>query len=354
MSTLLAPPTPSSSFDFTLPPELEARAPAEQRGLTRDGVRLLVSRNGNVEHAAFRDLAAYLEPGDVLVANDSATLPGSLAALGEGGRHVEIHLSTQVAGSLWIVEPRSSVARGERLTLPGDAHLTVLERVAPPHERLWYAALDVPDNVLAYLADYGHPLRYGYGARNIALSAYQTIFGREPGSAEMPSAGRPFTSETLTALAARGIALATITLHCGVSSAEAHEPPAPERYAVSSTTVRSVNAAHAAGGRVIAIGTTVVRALESAVAGSNLSGSQGWTDLVIAPERRPRVVDGLLTGLHEPRASHLQLVRALLDDDALAQAYAAALEKRYLWHEFGDVHLILPTSNVVRRKEIIR
>jgi len=347
VSALLARPAPSTGIDFTLPPELEARAPAEQRGLARDGVRLLVSRDGNVEHATFRDLPTYLEPGDVLVANDSATLPGSLPALGEGGRHVKIHLSTQVAASLWMVEPRSSVTRGERLELPGDAHLTVLERVAPPHDRLWYAALDVTGNVLAYLAHYGSPIRYGYGARDIALPAYQTIFGRKAGSAEMPSAGRPFTSETLAALAARGIALPTITLHCGVSSAEAHEAPAPERYAVPSATVRSVDAAHAAGGRVIAIGTTVVRALESAVVAGNLSGSQGWTDLVVTSERPPKVVDGLLTGLHEPRASHLQLVRAFLDDHALGQAYAAALEQRYLWHEFGDVHLILPTANAV-------
>ncbi|MDQ2907981.1 MAG: S-adenosylmethionine:tRNA ribosyltransferase-isomerase [Candidatus Eremiobacteraeota bacterium] len=339
MSALLA--ASPNGFNFTLPSELEARVPAEERGSSRDGVRLLVSRNGDVEHATFSDLPAYLQRGDLLVANDSATLPASLAALTADGQKVELHLSTQVAGSLWIVEPRGPVSRGERLHLAADAHLTVLERVAPPHERLWYATLFAGADMLAYLARNGAPIRYGYGAAGIPLSAYQTIFAREPGSAELPSAGRPFVTRTLSALRARGIGLATITLHCGVSNAEAHEPPAPERYAVPQRTVRAIEAARSAGGRVIAIGTSTVRALESAAREHSLIASQGWSDLLVTPERPPRIVDAVLTGLHEPRASHLQLARAFLRDDELRQAYEAALRERYLWHEFGDVHLIL-------------
>ncbi|MBC5798979.1 MAG: S-adenosylmethionine:tRNA ribosyltransferase-isomerase [Candidatus Eremiobacteraeota bacterium] len=349
---MLVPASSSTSFDFTVPPELEARAPAEQRGLGRDDVRLLVSRSGHIEHASFRGLPMYLESGDLLVANDSATFPGSLAALAVDGRPVEIHVATHIAGSLWIVEPRACVTRGERFELHASGHLTVLERVAPPHQRLWYATLSVSGNALAYLMRYGLPIRYGYADAGIAPAAYQTIFAREPGSAELPSAGRPFVAQTLAALRARGVELASVTLHCGVSSPEAHEPPAPERYVVPPATVRAVRSARAAGGRVIAIGTTVVRALETAALGGELISSQGWSELLVTPAHPPQIVDGLLTGFHEPRASHLQLVRAFLDDDDLRRAYAAALEERYLWHEFGDVHLVLRAPNRRHPKDI--
>jgi S-adenosylmethionine:tRNA ribosyltransferase-isomerase len=175
----------------------------------------------------------------------------------------------------------------------------------------------------------------------VPIEAYQTIFARTPGSAEMPSAGRPFTTRVLDALAARGVELATITLHCGVASPEAHEPPQIERFAVGAAAAQRMNAARREGRRTIAIGTTVVRALESALRGTDVVATQGWTDLVVTPERGVHAVDGILTGLHEPAASHIAMLEAFLPAYDLAAAYREALDRRYLWHEFGDVHLIV-------------
>jgi S-adenosylmethionine:tRNA ribosyltransferase-isomerase len=205
---------------------------------------------------------------------------------------------------------------------------------------LWYARVDTREPLAGYLQAHGFPIRYDYVRQPIPLASYQTVFARVPGSAEMPSAARPFVEHTLTALAARGVGLRTITLHCGVSSAEAHEPPQPEVFDVPHNTALSVNAARAAGRRVIAIGTSVVRALESAVRDGFVSAVAGQTELLVSADRPPRVVDGLLTGFHEPAASHLAMLAAFLDPAALSTAYSAALECGYLWHEFGDVHLI--------------
>lgn len=189
-----------------------------------------------------------------------------------------------------------------------------------------------------YLARHGRPIRYDYTDRDWPLSTYQNAYATEPGSAEMPSAGRPLTGSVLAALAGRGVLVAPITLHTGVASAEVDEPPYPEWYSVPGTTTGLIGHVRAAGGRVVAVGTTVVRALESALDGPQ----SGWTDLVIGPERPVRSVDGLLTGLHEPRASHLRMLSAVTGLPALRAAYDAALRGRYRWHEFGDVHLLLP------------
>jgi S-adenosylmethionine:tRNA ribosyltransferase-isomerase len=175
------------------------------------------------------------------------------------------------------------------------------------------------------------------------LSTYQNVFATVPGRAEMPSAGRPFTGAVLAALAARGVLVAPITLHTGVASAEASEPPYPEWFAVPAATARLVEHVRAGGGRVVAVGTTVVRALESAVHDGHVRAGSGWTDLVIGPERGVHAVDGLLTGFHEPRASHLRMLAAVGGEPMLRLGYEAALRERYLWHEFGDVHLLLPS-----------
>ncbi|MYT95660.1 S-adenosylmethionine:tRNA ribosyltransferase-isomerase [Streptomyces sp. SID8359] len=211
--------------------------------------------------------------------------------------------------------------------------------------RLWWAR--VPEGVPGLLRRYGRPIRYGYTERDQPLSAYQTVFAVAApdgsGSAEMPSAARPFTAALVAELVSRGVQFAPLSLDTGVASAEAHEPPYPERFSVPPTTAWLVNAARAAGGRVIAVGTTAVRALESAVdAAGVVRPVSGWTDLVVTPRRGVRVVDGLLTGLHEPEASHLLMLEAVAGREALRRGYEAALERRYLWHEFGDVHLLLP------------
>jgi S-adenosylmethionine:tRNA ribosyltransferase-isomerase len=208
--------------------------------------------------------------------------------------------------------------------------------------RLWVATVDVPD-VVAWLRQHGRAIRYAHVDRDWPISAYQNTYANEPGSAEMPSAGRPFTPELITALVARGIDVAPLVLHTGVSSLESHEPPYPEWYRVPADTARRVNQARAAGDRVIAVGTTVVRALESAADEvGQVHPAEGWTELVVTPQSGLHAVDGLLTGMHEPRASHLLMLEAALPRPLLANAYDAALRQGYLWHEFGDVMLLLP------------
>lgn len=345
-------------LDFVLPPELEAHEPPEARGLARDQVHLLVSfrDSDRIVHARFTDLSDFLRPGDLLVVNDSATLPAALTAHRSDGAAIALHLSTRLADGLWVVEPRGAnavpgelapahVAEGERVALPGGGAATLLVPYADS-PRLWVARLDLPEPVLDYFHRWGRPITYSYIRGEWPIEMYQTAFARVPGSAEMPSAARPFTPQVIARLTRAGIGLARITLHTGVASLERDEPPYEEFYSVPQKTAEAIRDAHAAGGRIIAIGTTVVRALESAADEDGfVIASRGWTDLVVAPERGVRVVEGLLTGFHEPKATHLDMVAAIAGRDHVERAYGAALATGYLWHEFGDVHLILPESD---------
>jgi S-adenosylmethionine:tRNA ribosyltransferase-isomerase len=340
-----------SALAFELPSRLEATEPPEARGVPRDGVRLLVadrSQDGLI-HARFHELPELLEPGDLVVVNVSATLPAAVMGARRDGTEVRVHFATRAPelDDRWrVVELRSadgsSPARGragEMITLAGEAEL---ELVAPyaSGSRLLLAHLDTA--VEALLDRAGEPIRYGYVRRGWPLTAYQNVYATTPGSAEMPSAGRPFTPELITELIARGIGVAPITLHTGVSSPEPHESPFPEQYSVPASTAGQVELTRRCGGRVIAVGTTVVRALETVGRrdGSLRSGA-GWTGVVIDLERGVRVVDGLITGWHEPEASHLLMLAAIAGDELLQRSYRSALENGYLWHEFGDSHLIL-------------
>ncbi|TDB83999.1 S-adenosylmethionine:tRNA ribosyltransferase-isomerase [Actinomadura sp. KC216] len=338
------------TVEFTLPSALEAHEPPEARGRARDGVRLLVSRRaaGEVSHHEFRELPALLTPGDLLVVNTSATLPAAVRL-----DRISVHFSTPVPGGderLWIIElrrltgksshPYSGGTPGEWIPLPGGANLTLVGRHT---DRLWQARLST--DVVPYLRRYGVPIRYGYVRRDWPAAAYQTVFAgdRSTGSAEMPSAARPFTPELVTRLVSRGVLMAPITLHTGVASPEAHEPPYAERYEVPEPTAALVEHVRARGGRVIAVGTTAVRALETAVdAAGRVQPSEGWTEHIVTPERGVRAVDGLITGLHEPKSSHLMMLTAIAGSELLTATYEAALAERYLWHEFGDANLILP------------
>ncbi|MGW4249245.1 S-adenosylmethionine:tRNA ribosyltransferase-isomerase [Nocardia sp. NPDC004722] len=196
-------------------------------------------------------------------------------------------------------------------------------------------------DVRALLARRGRPITYSYVAERWSADYYRTVFGLIPGSAEMPSAGRPFTEALVTELVAGGVGFAPITLHTGVSSPEAGEPPGAERFAVPEMTARLVNATHAAGGRVVAVGTTVTRALESACGADGLVRARaGWTDLVLDGSRPARAVDGLITGWHAPGASHLHLLESVAGPRVVREAYRVALDSGYLWHEFGDSALL--------------
>lgn len=352
--------SPVASLDFRLPSELEASEPPEARGLARDEVRLMVSyRSSNeVAHTRFRDLPAYLEPSDLVIINTSGTLNAALPVTRPDGARLALHLSTRLPGDLWITElrqlegettrPYEQGIAGEILTLPARATATLLTPYLPEHRpngptRLWLTSLQLPEPLLAYLTHYGHPIRYYYVKQAWPSDYYQTVYATEPGSAEMPSAGRAFTPELITRLVAKGVQIAPLILHTGVASLEKHEPPYEEFYRVPLDTARRVNAARAAGQRVIAVGTTVVRALESVTDAQDVTHpGQGWTRLVITPECGLRAVNGMLTGLHEPEASHLAMLQALAGLEHLKVTYDEALRQSYLWHEFGDLHLMLP------------
>jgi S-adenosylmethionine:tRNA ribosyltransferase-isomerase len=312
----------------------------------RDHVRMLVASRAGISHHRFLDLPDLLGPGDLLVVNTSATLPAALE-LADGRR---LHLSTPLpqppnrpwpddGHERWVVELRDGDERfrggraGERLELPGAGQAELL---APylGGGRLWAARLTLPAPLLDYLAEHGAPIRYRHQREPRPLAEYQTIFASEPGSAEMPSAGRPFSERVLEALEDRGVAVAPVVLHTGVSSLERGERPYPERFRVPEGTLAAVRAAR----RVIAVGTTVVRALETAAEGP----TEGWTRLMVEPERGVKVVDGILTGWHEPDASHLLMLEALAGRALVERSYAAALADGYRRHEFGDTHLLLP------------
>src|SRR6266487_1572297 len=347
-------------LNFTLPSELEASEPPEARGLSRDEVRLMVSyiSTNQVVHTRFRQIGYFLEPGDVLVINTSGTLNAALPATRSDGTHLELHLSTHLPTNRWVLEMRAyqdnrekttkpfyTIHPGESFELPAGASVTFHEPYAPGHavSRLWVATLNLPDPVLDYLDQHGFPIRYSYVKEDWPLSYYQTVFATEMGSAEMPSAGRAFTPELLTRLIASGIQITPLLLHTGVASIEHKEPVYEEYYRVPEPTAHLINAAHLAHQRVIAVGTTVVRALETVTEFSGVTHpGEGWTDILITPQRGIRSVNGLLTGLHEPLSTHLAMLETLTGRRHLEITYREALKEGYLWHEFGDLHLILP------------
>lgn len=349
----------STLATLNLPFDLEQRhlatEPPEASGRRRDDVRLLVSRgNEPPVHSRFREFASFLEPGDLAVVNTSGTRAAAVDATLSGGEAIVIHVSTELPGGLWMVEPRRRIGNGSteplRLdppettvaTLTGGARLRLLQP-APASRRLWLAAVIDDGDLAAVLAEHGRPIRYSYVDRDWPIEDYQTVFSNEPGSAEMPSAARPFTDEIVSALIRRGVGIASITLHTGVSSLEGDELPYAEQFTVSAPTAAIVNATHASDGHVIAVGTTVVRALETATdAHGTVHPASGLTDTVITPARGVRAVDGLLTGWHEPRSSHLAMLEAIGGRDLLLDAYVAAWDAGYLWHEFGDSHLLVP------------
>jgi S-adenosylmethionine:tRNA ribosyltransferase-isomerase len=348
-------------IEFTVPPEREAHEPPEARGLARDEVRLMVTgrRTGEIVHARARDLPAFLRSGDLLVLNVSATLPAAVTVRRPDGRTIALHLSTGLAADLWVVEPRTpstaagasgngstsprapSIAPGEALSLPGNGRATMLIPYRRSR-RLWVAHLDLPAPPLEYLARWGRPISYPYVPEPWPLAMYQTVYAEVPGSAEMPSAGRALTGGILHRLREKGVGIAKLVLHTGVASLERDEPPYEEFYHVPAETAEAIQIARVIGGRVIAVGTTVVRALETSVdATGRVIASRGWTDLVVTPERGVRVVAGLLTGFHEPRASHWAMLEAIADPHVLERSYREALAAGYLWHEFGDLQLLV-------------
>jgi len=370
VSTLLA---TQPSTHFASPEGHTATEPPELRGLRRDGVRLMVATPAGIRHTVFYRLGDQLSAGDVLVVNTSATVPGQLDGNRDGSA-VVVHIANRLGDGTRVVELRTAPDAsapvldgrvGEHIDLPAGG---ILELIAPYPElratttgadsardaraaqqiashsspngvgnRLWRGRLTMPQSLSNYLREHARPISYGYLNGSFPISAYQTIFALCPGSAEMPSAGRPFSAELVARLVARGVIFAPITLHTGLSSQDAGEAPQPEWFEVSETTAHLVNSSRARGGRVIAVGTTATRAIESAARPDGVvTAAWGWTDLVISPERPVRVVDGLITGWHNPDASHLLLAESVAGAELTQHAYDAAVAEHYLWHEFGD------------------
>lgn len=341
-------------FDFVVPDERVATSPPEARGLGRDQVRLMVARPAKVTHTRFRALGEHLRPGDVLVVNTSATRAAALAGTWRG-RPILVHLSTELSDGRWLFELRTTFRRpllgassGDRIRLIGGGRLLIDgPGIGGDQGRLWRGTLVAPQAIHAYLENHGRPITYDYLGESWPLESYQTVFARfnDPtgASAEMPSAARPFTARLVADMISSGIAIVPVTLHAGVSSLERHEPPHAERYSVPAATAALVNLASERDQRVIAVGTTATRAIETVTdPGGIAHPGGGWTDLVLGPNRPARLVNGLVTGWHPPDASHLLLLESVAGSDLVQTAYRAALRSDYLWHEFGDSALFLP------------
>ena len=342
------------AIEFELPSDLEAHEPPEMRGLRRDQVRLLILPR-NVDqppvHTQFSEIGKYLRAGDLLVVNNSGTLPALLQAHDETGARVEVRLAQRRTEDRWdalILDGRSHIGRsGMRLDFGQNLTAQVLDP-NPELPFLWQVQFDICcAKLLNLIYRVGHPIRYSYVAEALPLDLYQTVYAAAPGSVEMVSAGRPFSWELLLNLERQGIQLATISLHTGISSTrddaiDATYPNYEEEYDLPEATVRAINNCHQSQGRVIAVGTTVVRTLESVAAQPlGLVAAHGWTRLHIAASHQLRVVDSLLTGMHEPESSHLDLLSAFVEPARLKTVYLEAIEKQYLWHEFGDMNLII-------------
>ena len=332
-----------------LPPELRASRPAARRGVRRDHVRLLVidRSSGRVGHSRFDRLPDLLGPGDLLVVNTSRVLPAAVAAVRASGEPVQLRPCVR-RGRAWdalavqVASPHANVALAPGETLHvGEAALRVLER-RPDIPLLWQLELDT-DADLELILRHGEPIRYSYVPEPVPLDAYQPVYASRPGSAESPSAGLPFSWELLRAVRERGAGVADLVLHTGLSSYQDDDFDREHRlyeewFELGEATADAVNRAD----RVIAVGTTVVRTLETAAGEEGrVRPARGWTRLQIGPGRRLRAVDALLTGMHEPEASHFDLLRAFQPEPLLERAYREAIAAGYLWHEFGDAALVL-------------
>lgn len=352
-------------LDFPLPTTRQATRPPEHRGIARDRVRLLVARPDLVTHTRFDRLGDHLVPGDVVVVNTTTTMPAALDGR-IGHDCVVVHLSSRHDES-WEVElrrpdgtgPWTTAVAGDRVALTAAGTVELVEPAGPTRAdgttRLWLARVDVPGVLGDHLATHGRPITYAHAPGNVSLDLRQTVFARwsrrigagdpieQGASAEMASAARPFTPLLVTDLVRRGIVIAPITLHAGVSSLDRDETPRPEPFEVPAATAALATRARATGHRVVAVGTTVVRALESTADEDGVvTPTRGWTQLVLGPDRPARVTTGLVTGWHPPGASHLLLLEAVAGRRLVGRAYDAALSGSYLWHEFGDSCLFLP------------
>jgi S-adenosylmethionine:tRNA ribosyltransferase-isomerase len=316
----------------------------------------------SVRDARLHDLARELRRGDLLVVNDAATLPASLRGRGPAGQELEMRLAgAGEAGEWWAVlfgggdwrtrtehrPPPPRLGPGDRIGIGGDLTAEV-RRVDEASARLVAVAFDrAGADLWSALYRHGRPVQYSHLRAPLSLWHVQTGYAARPWAVELPSAGRPLTAGARDALEGRGVGLVALTHAAGLSSTG--DPsldarlPLPERFEIPARTVRAVDDARARGGRVVAVGTSTVRALEgqAALHHGRLVPGAAVTHLVLGPGHRRRVVDGVLTGLHEPGSSHFEMLKAFAPEGLLREAYAHAEAAGYLGHEFGDSSLIL-------------
>ncbi|MGF1480715.1 MAG: S-adenosylmethionine:tRNA ribosyltransferase-isomerase [Cyanophyceae cyanobacterium] len=346
----------SAPFTFTLPPELAAKEPPERRGLARDGVRLMVSdrTTHSTIHTQFTQLGQFLRRGDLLVFNSSRTLPASLKGCALSGPCLEVRLAHRLPDDSWLALLLCQQGDLFSCNLRSGMHLDFGQGLTATVEsrdlripRLWKLRFSQTGTALIdRLYRLGQPIRYEYVSAPWNLDYYQTVYAKEPGSAEMPSAGRAFTWKLLFELQRQGVESVHILLHTGLSSymddeLDAQHLASEEEYCISQAAARKINQTNRRGGRIIAVGTTVVRALESVADSTGIRAGHGYTDLHINANHTLQAVDGLLTGMHEPEASHLDLLTAFLSAPRIQSDYREAVRQGYLWHEFGDLHLII-------------
>jgi S-adenosylmethionine:tRNA ribosyltransferase-isomerase len=352
----------NAKLTFELPDELCAKEPPEARGLSRDDVRLLVIDRDTHEtaHARFNELPNYLQRSDLLVFNRSRTLPVVLSGKDKtNGTPIQLRLAEHLSDDSWLgllvcigkdgdtCGFACGLSEGMEIIFPGGLEAKVLNKDTRIN-RLWRLQFNQPKSKLVEtLYRFGRPVRYEYVEHAWPIDLYQNVYASEPGSSEMPSAGRAFTWRLMFDLKRQGIKSTSILLHTGLSSyldddLDASHPASEEELAIDTKAAEAINHARMAGGRIIAVGTTVVRALES------VSDEHGfvhpcheYTRLRIDAGHKLICADGLITGMHEPEASHLDLLSAFIDKSSLFAAYSEAIQQRYLWHEFGDLNLIL-------------
>ncbi len=346
----------ATTIQFNLPEHLACPKPTEQRQLPRDGVRLLVTTGaGDIDHTTFSKIDSHLEKGDVLVVNTSATRPAAFRVALPENREGVIHISTHLSGGDWLVEVREIKGaktlrwkegiEGMVFRLPLSSQISLKKRFYKDNQllHLWIAEFHSTRKLEDLMSQFGLPIKYDKLDELYPLEFYQTFFSISPGSSEMPSAGRAFTDIVVNNLLTKGVVFAPILLHTGVSSLEEDERPYPEYMEISPLSASIINHAKDSGKRIIAVGTTAMRAVESA---TNDKGAVqpflDYTSLFIDENYSMRAINGLLTGFHEPRASHLFMLQSLAGIGHIERAYQIALAKNYYWHQFGDLHLILP------------
>ena len=336
-----------SDFTFELPPDLIAQVPLAERSASR--LLVLDGRSGTLQDRHFTDLPALLDPRDLLVFNDTRVVPARVYGSKPTGGRVELFLERAVGERRALVQMRASKAIGPGLqvTTPGGV-VTVLGR----QDDLW--EVDLPDQVLAFFEAHGHmplPPYIARAADDTDRDRYQSLFARVPGAVAAPTASLHFDASLLQALAQRGLRTAQVTLHVGagtfqplrVDDVSQHVMHA-ERYHVSEALVQAVADCRTRGGRVVAVGTTVLRALEAAAAAGQLQSGHGETRLFITPGFTFRVVDALVTNFHLPESTLLMLVSAFASREAVLAAYAHAVHERYRFFSYGDAMLMLPSE----------